>query len=175
MKTLKNKTLTLLIAAFLMISMTASLALVPVKGQFAEIAPPAGSTVPSYAFLNIAPNPAGIGQTVTLDMFLASPLLTSEGATNMTIVETTPSGTTTTLGPFTSDATGGTYTTIVPETIGNYTFQFFYSGQIMANGLYTGPSQTGVETLVVQQTPDSFKLISNNAASNELLAESGYS
>ena len=152
MKTSKNKTATILLAAFLMISMMASLVLVPVKGQFQEITPPAGSTVPSYAFLNIAPNPAGVGQTVTLDMFLASPLLTSEGATNMTIVETTPSGTITTLGPFTSDATGGTYTTFIPETTGNYTFQFFYGGQKMTNGLYTGPSQTTVQTLVVQQS-----------------------
>jgi hypothetical protein len=153
MKTSKNKIVTILIAAFLMISMMASLVLVPVKGQFAEITPPAGSTVQSYAFLNIAPNPAGVGQTVTLDMFLASPLLTSEGATNMTIVETTPSGTTITLGPFTSDATGGTYTTIVPQTTGKYTFQFFYGGQKMLDGLYEGPSQTTVQTLVVQQTP----------------------
>jgi hypothetical protein len=146
---LKKATIT--IALILMISIAASLLLPGALCQFPGNYPPAGSTVPSYAFLNIAPNPAGIGQTVTLNMFLASPLLTSEGAVNMTIVETTPSGATSTLGPFTSDATGGTYTTIVPTQTGNYTFQFFYAGQTMYNGIIEGPSQTAVQTLLVQE------------------------
>ncbi|MCW4048088.1 MAG: hypothetical protein NWE99_11110, partial [Candidatus Bathyarchaeota archaeon] len=145
---------TIAIALFLIFSMAASLLLLPgALCQFPSNFPPAGSTVPSYAFLNIAPNPAGVGQTVTLNMFLASPLLTSEPAVNFTIVETTPSGTTTTLGPFTSDTTGGTYTTIIPDRVGNYTFQFFYGGQTLYNGIITAPSHTDVQTLVVQEEP----------------------
>ena len=80
------KKTTIAIALLLMLSIAVSL----VPGafcQFPQNFPPAGSTVPSYAFLNIAPNPAGVGQTVTLNMFLLVPLLSSENAVNFTIVE----------------------------------------------------------------------------------------
>ena len=150
-KFLKNKTATILIAAFLMISMVASMALSP--NALAQVMPSAGTSIPSYAHLNVGPNPAGVGQVVTLNMFLLIPILTSESATGFTIEETNPAGTTTTLGPFSSDATGGTYTTIIPDTIGNYTFQFFYAGQNMTNGVYNMASQSDIVTLVVQQEP----------------------
>ncbi len=150
-KAMKNKTSTVLIAAMLMISMVASIAFT--SNVFAQITPPQFSSIPSYAHLNVGPNPAGVGQTVTLNMFLVLPLLTSESAVNMTIVETTPAGTTTTLGPFKSDATGGTYTTVVPDTVGNYTFQFFYGGQLMTDNVTNLPSQSDKVTLVVQSEP----------------------
>jgi len=117
----------------------------------AQVAPARGSTVPTYAFLNIAPNPAGIGQTVTLGIFLSAPLPTSELPTNITVVETNPAGTTVTLGPFTGDTTGGTYTTIIPNMLGNWTLQMFYSGQPLSDGATNGPSQSLKQTLVVQQ------------------------
>ena len=37
-----------------------------------------------------------------------------------------------TLGPFTSDDTGGTFTTYTPDAIGNYTFQMKFAGQTLA-------------------------------------------
>jgi hypothetical protein len=159
-----NKKVMILLSMLLMLSMAASMALSP--ETLGQVYPAPGSKVQSYAFLNIAPNPVGVGQTVTLDMYLASPLLTSEDPVNFTIVETTPSGTTTTLGPFTGDSTGGTFTTIVPSTTGNYTFQLFYGGQTLTGivtstavnfgflkGVIELPSHSAVETLVVQQTP----------------------
>ena len=152
LKTFKTKkTATILIAVFLMISMAASMALSPTT--LAQITPPVGSSVPSYAHLNVGPNPAGVGQTVTLNMYLVLPLLTSQSGTGFTIVETTPSGTTTTLGPFSSDATGGTYTTVTPDTVGTYKFQFFYAGQNMTNGVYNLPSNSSIVSLTVQQEP----------------------
>ncbi|MGD0451367.1 MAG: PQQ-binding-like beta-propeller repeat protein [Candidatus Bathyarchaeia archaeon] len=145
----KNKFLSLLISAILLLSIAGAVS----PMILAQITPPAGSSIPSYAHLNVGPNPAGIGQIVTLNMYLVLPLLTSQGATPFTIKEVTPSGTTTTLGPFTSDATGGTYTTITPDQLGNYTFQFFYGGQNMTDGVYNLPSQSDIVTLVVQQEP----------------------
>ena len=50
----------------------------------------------------------------------------------MTVKVTLPDGTTTTLGPFTSDDTGGTHTTYTPTEVGNYTFEFIFPGQILA-------------------------------------------
>jgi hypothetical protein len=125
-----------------------------------QVFPGPGSKVASYAFLNVAPNPAGVGQTVTLGMFLAVPLLSTgfnnEFAVNFTIKETTPDGRSITLpssGSYTADATGGTYTTFVPDRTGNYTFQFFYGGQTLSTGVIELPSHSPVVTLVVQEEP----------------------
>ena len=146
----------------LILSLAASAILLPLS--LAQVDVPPGVEVPTYARLNVAPNPAGVGQTVTVNMFLLVPLLSSEYATGFTIEETTPDGHTLTLGPFTSDATGGTYTTIIPDQTGEYTFQFFYAGQTLTGGggnvmggRYGGvielPSQSDVVTLVVQEEP----------------------
>ena len=103
----------------------------------------------------------GVGQTVNVNFFLATPLETSERPVNMTVVEVDPAGTVTTLGPFTGDTTGGTFYNFVPPTAGNYTFQFLYLGQVLSGtpgpnswaGLINDPSQSEVVTLVVQQEP----------------------
>jgi hypothetical protein len=148
----RSKTITAAFALLLALSIVASLTLSP-ETLGVPVQPPAGSTVPSYAQLNVAPNPAGVGQTVTVNMYLLVPLLTSESAVNMTVVQKDPDGVTKTLGPFTSDATGGTYTTMVPDKTGEWTFQFFYGGQTMVNDVIELPSQSDVVTLVVQEEP----------------------
>jgi hypothetical protein len=84
----------------------------------------------------------------------------------MTVKITQPDGTTKTLGPFTSDATGGTSTTFVPDQLGNYSFQMSFAGQTLANnnpapfnppseyvGDYFMPSTSPLVTLLVQQEP----------------------
>jgi hypothetical protein len=126
----------------------------------AQVNVPAGTHVPSYAHLNVAPNPAGLNQPVTVNMFLLVPLLSSEFAQNFTVEQTDPAGHTTTLGPFTSDATGGTFTVIYPDQVGEWTFKFFYPGQTLTGagaiiggyaGVIVDPSQSDVVTLVVQE------------------------
>jgi hypothetical protein len=138
------------IAVLLTLSLAASTLLSNTMGQSI---PPAGTEIPTYAYINVAPNPIGIGQTATVNFFLGVPTLTSEPAVNMTVVQTDPDGVTKTLGPFTSDATGGTYTTIVPDKLGNWTFQFFYGGQTLAWGQINKPSQSEIATLTVQEEP----------------------
>ncbi|HMK94668.1 MAG TPA: hypothetical protein VK536_04625 [Candidatus Limnocylindrales bacterium] len=155
MKTLKSKAMAILIAALLTFSMTASMALTPrVNAQTFSF--------PTQSFINVAPNPAGVGQTVTVDFWLAVPLEDVQDATNMTIVVTNPAGTSTTLGPFTTDLTGGTTTRYTPTTTGNYTFEMFYGGQILSttdpeftylDGDRELPSHSPVVKLAVQQSP----------------------
>jgi outer membrane protein assembly factor BamB len=153
MNFLKNKS-AIIISTLLILSIASSMILTP---SSAQVTPPQGTHIPTYSFINVAPNPAGIGQTVTINFFLATPLETSaEFAVNMTVIETKPDGTVLTLGPFVSDATGGTYTTIVPDQLGNYTFKFKYGGQTLLfsgpyNGLINDPSESKTATLVVQQ------------------------
>ena len=87
----------------------------------------------------------------------------------MTVKVTHPDGTSETLGPFTSDATGGSHTVYTPSVVGNYTFQMFFGGQTLTGqnlapgtpttgpfanafiGDYFQPSQSNVFTLTVQQ------------------------
>ena len=82
----------ILLISILMLSMIVSMQYT--RGD-AAIAP--GTHLPTHAYLNVFPNPAGVGQQVTLGIFLASPFPTNEYATNFTVVEKTPSGNTITL------------------------------------------------------------------------------
>ena len=93
--------------------------------------------IPSYAYVEANPNPAGVGQLVNIGFWLGQPPPTAAGSfgdrwENMQIIITKPDGTTETLGPFTSDDTGGTYTSYTPTTVGNYTVQFIFPGQTLA-------------------------------------------
>ncbi len=140
----------------LILSMSASTMLSPKTLE--QLTPPKGTHIPSYAFINVAPNPVGIGQTVNVNFFLSAPLPSIEYAINMTVIETTPDGTTKTLGPYTSDLTGGTFFNFVPDTVGTYTFQLIYGGQTLTgtsafSGDIQDPSQSQKVTLVVQQQP----------------------
>ncbi len=120
-------------------------------------------TIPTIAFCNVAPDPCGVGQQVTVNFWLATPIPGAELATNLEVVVTPPGGTATVLGNFTADYTGGTYTHYIPTTVGNYTFQMFYGGQKLTGfgengpsafkGDFMGSSTSNVVTLVVQQQP----------------------
>jgi hypothetical protein len=171
MKTLKNKTMAISIAIFLMLSMTASMILLP----NANAHTPAWQ-IPTIAFVNVAPNPVGVGQSVNVGFWINAPPPTAAMAagdrwTGLTVKVTHPDGTTETLGPFTSDDTGGTHTEYTPSAVGTYTFQMFFPGQTLAGnnlapgvpstgplanpfiGDYYEPSNSSVFTLTVQQQP----------------------
>ncbi len=150
------------IAVFLMLTMTLAIVAFPaVQAQ----------TIPSFLLLNVAPDPIGVGQNVEVNAFLSKPPITAslggtgDMYTGITVEVTKPDGTKQTLGPFTSDATGGTYTTFTPNVVGNYSFKASYPGQHIEgwsyplfgppsyiNVTYTGSTSSTV-TLVVQEEP----------------------
>jgi hypothetical protein len=116
-----------------MFAMTFSLVALPAANAHT---PP--YNIPTYAFLSARPDPAGAGQTIYLGMWIDKVPPTADHQYgdrwhNFTITVTKPDGTTQTLGPFTSDDTGGTATTFTPSTNGNYTFVFHFAGQTAAN------------------------------------------
>ena len=76
----------------------------------------------TYAISDAIPNPVGVGQTVLLKAGVseAAPSA-SYGWTGITITVTKPDGHVETLGPLTTDSTGSTYTTYVPDQVGDYT------------------------------------------------------
>jgi PQQ-like domain len=150
------------IAMFLIITMAVTtVAFPPVRAQ----------TIPAFLLLNVAPNPIGVGQAAEVNAFLSKPPITAslggtgDMYTGITVEVTKPDGTKQTLGPFTSDATGGTYTTFTPNAVGNYTFKATYPGQHIEGWSYPlfGPpsyinvtytaSTSSTVTLVVQEEP----------------------
>ncbi len=130
MKTLiGNKIKMTTIALILILSMTSSLMLLP---DTSAHTPPL--TVPTYAYLSIAPNPVGLGQTAFVNFWLNLPPPTAAGAYGdrwhgLKVTVTKPDGTKQTLGPYNSDAVGGWYAQYAPSAIGTYTFVFEFPGQ----------------------------------------------
>ena len=126
---------------------------------------PPGTHIPTYANINVAPNPIGVGQQVAVNFFVATPLEDSSRPVNMTVKIVDPDGIVKIMGPYTGDTTGGTYFNFVPDKVGNWTFQMFYGGQVTVGstgffggpptnaGLIEDPSQSKIFTLVVQQEP----------------------
>jgi hypothetical protein len=125
--------------------------------------------IPTYAYCSVAPNPAGLGQTVTIGMWVQIPPPTAAGTDGdrwhgFTVTITDPDGIKTTLGPFTSDATGGTWTSFTPDKLGTYSFIVNYPGETLKgenkanpNNAYIGdyfkPSTSDVAYLTVQEEP----------------------
>ncbi len=72
MLNLKSKKMAIFITAILIISMGASMALIPNTNGHT---PP--YQIQLFAFVNVAPNPAGLGQTVTVGFWLNAPPMTA--------------------------------------------------------------------------------------------------
>ncbi len=93
-------------------------------------------TISTYAFLVVAPNPVGVGQTLTVNFWLDKVPPTAIGGWgmdwhNITVTVTKPDGASQVLGPLNSDAVGGTWTQFVPEQVGTYTFVGHFPGQVV--------------------------------------------
>lgn len=171
MSILKKRAVSASIVLCLALSMTASMVLL----QSTNAHYPAWN-IPTFSFCSVSPNPIGVGQTARVNFWLGQPPPTANGQygdrwQNLTVKVTHPDGTTETLGPFTSDDTGGTYTTYTPTIVGNYTIQMFFGGEVLAGnnlapgtpksgpgananiGDYFQPSSSNIFTLTVQSEP----------------------
>jgi len=148
------------ISMFLVLLIAATIVTQPLAR--ADVYFPAGTQIPTYAYINVAPNPIGVGQTVNVNFFLATAVQSGEGPTNMTVKITDPDDVTTTYGPYTGDTTGGSFFNFVPDKVGEWKFQFFYGGQTTTAASFFGigyadlvmmPSESKVATLTVQEEP----------------------
>ncbi len=156
----KNKTAAISIVILFIISMGASTMLIP---NATAHSPP--WQIPTYAYIVATPDPVGVGQTVTIYLWLdpvygvaggATPVAGTNGTTasaallsntyrfhNYQLTITPPNGTATTQTfPVITDTTSSMYTTLIPTDIGTYTLNFTYPGQVYGadgNG-YSGSS-----------------------------------
>jgi outer membrane protein assembly factor BamB len=160
-----KKLMSILIVAVL----TISIAVATLPNTFAHTPPINQQT---WSFCSASPNPCGLGQTITVGFWLQQPPNTANGIngdrwTGMKVNVIKPDGTNETLGPFTTDDTGGTYTIYTPTQIGNYSFQMIFPGQVLTgssgnpgfpytNNAYVNdtflPSISNVATVTVQET-----------------------
>jgi PQQ-like domain len=143
--------------------MSASMILVPTA-----IAHTPPWQIPTFAYINVSPNPVGAGEQVLvvfwLDKTFDSELITNDYRFhNFILTITNPNGTTETKTfDYITDTTSSQYTTYVPDIVGTYTFNFTFPAQdynkyshsptsAYVNDTYLGSSaQT---TLTVQQEP----------------------
>ena len=115
---------TIVIAALLTITIGTSTILIPTANAHT----PAWK-IPTYAYLNVAPNPIGVGQQVSIVM-IVDKVLPGESVDNdirlkdYTITVTKPDDTKQTLGPFQPETTSSTFTTYTPDKPGTYAFVF---------------------------------------------------
>ena len=162
----KNK-IAIAISLFLMLTMAVSLVALPTT-----IAHDPAWSIKTYAYISIEPDPVGIGQQAFLNFWIDKPPPTAASQYGdrwhgFTVTVTDPDGHQKTLGPYTSDDTGGAHDTFTPDTLGEYTFVFTFPGQTIegANpgptgsyqpqyvGDYYEPSTSNTITLVVQDEP----------------------
>jgi hypothetical protein len=119
----------------------------------------AHSQTKTWAFIGATPNPIGVGQDVLLHIGITDQLANvALGWEGLTVTVTRPDGKTETLGPFRTDATGGTGDIYVPTMTGNYTFQTHFPQQVSPGGIFPAgtvmlASDSSVTTLVVQEEP----------------------
>lgn len=116
----------------------------------------------TYLWVMVAPNPAGVGQTVAVTFQLDKTSDTAVGLAGgdhfkgFTIKITKPDGTIETKGPIEAWATSGAFIMYQPTQIGTYTFQASFGGQWVNQTTYQRyfkPTTSADVQLTVQQNP----------------------
>jgi hypothetical protein len=158
MKFSRNKTTATTIAIFLVLTIAATLVALPAANAHT----PAWN-IPSFAYVEVAPNPVGVGQTVQIYIWVDTPITNAAIINDIrrhgyTLTITKPNGATETqTWAVISDSTGIQYYKYTPDQVGNYTLKFNYAGQTYTwSGDYqndTFAAATATTTLTVQQEP----------------------
>jgi hypothetical protein len=114
---------------------TIALILVLTLVSFSSILPTVNaSNIPTYAFLSVAPNPVGVNQQVTIQMWLDKIDPTASGPQGsrfegLEVTITKPNGDQEIKGPFTLDPASFAYTLFTPDQIGTYNLVLNFPGQ----------------------------------------------
>jgi hypothetical protein len=147
--------------AILIFAMAFSIVALPTKAQ-------PGVTLKTYPFIDAVPNPTGVGQEVLLRFGILQQLPSVQyGYSGLTITVAKPDGTTETLGPYTTDSTGGSGVLYTPTQVGNYNFTThfpettwiwgaffnFEGGNMIFDGTTMAASTSNTISLVVTQEP----------------------
>jgi hypothetical protein len=127
---IRNKTRAFAIAIFLILSMGVSMMLSPTANAHDP-----GWEIPTVAFVNVAPDPVGRGQTVNIVVWLDKVIYGTHITNDIRFHDfkltiTDPDGETEVVTwPVVVDTTSSAYTTYTPDKVGTYTLKFEYPGQ----------------------------------------------
>jgi len=130
-------------------------------------------TIPTYAYIEVNPNPVGVGQTVALAGWIDKVPPGSIGSWginwhDMKFTITDPDGHVEELGGFDSDAVGGAWTSYIPEQPGTYEIVFSFPGQVaVEENPY--PYGTPQGTAFYNDTYLATNQLSRHSASNRIL------
>jgi outer membrane protein assembly factor BamB len=103
----------------------------------------AASFKETYPFIQPMDNPIGVGQQVLLYFGITDPVAwPMTGYTGLTVTVTKPDGKVETLGPFSTDTTGGTGANYVPTMTGTYYFEVHFPEQVLTTLSQTVPAGT---------------------------------
>jgi len=145
---LKNKSKISTIALVLTLTFAAMFVALPLAT--AQVVP---TTKKAFPYIGAVPNPTWVGHDTLLHVGITEPK--QEGAqfwANLTVLVEKPDGTTATLGPVNTDATGGTGLIFVPDQVGTHYLRTHFPAQWYN---YTGFSFFGPlswETLYLEAT-----------------------
>jgi hypothetical protein len=121
------------------------------------------TTKKTYCVIGATPNPVGVNQQTLILLGITDATASTQYYWTLTVTVTRPDGTTETLGPYHTDATGMTGAVYVPTMVGNYTIVVHFPEQVALAG--TGSfavnttmlaSDSDPLTLVVKQEPNTF-------------------
>jgi outer membrane protein assembly factor BamB len=159
MKNILNKNIAITLAIFLM--STIAIPLFAILPSANAHDPP--WQIPTFAYITAHPNPVGVGQSVSVVMFLSFPIPGSAEDNDIRFHDykltiTAPDGNIETkIWPVVSDTTAVQFYSYTPEQTGKYTFTFDYPGQkhtwntAYQNDEYLASNAT--TTLTVQEEP----------------------
>jgi outer membrane protein assembly factor BamB len=127
----RSRSTAIAVSLFLLFAMVVSLVALPNAKAQEET-----GTMKTYAYIGATPNPIGVGQEVLVHVGITQQQANVRmGWEGLTVTVTSPDGKTETLGPFKTDATGGTGTIYVPTMAGNYTLQTHFPQQTTTMGI----------------------------------------
>ncbi|MEM2889268.1 MAG: PQQ-binding-like beta-propeller repeat protein [Candidatus Bathyarchaeia archaeon] len=128
--------------------------------------------IPTFAYISVAADPVGKGQTVIVYMWLDKVPPTATGPwgdrwENFTLKITKPNGQVQLVGPIRSDPIGFAWHALTPDQVGTYKLKMYFSGQTLEGknlspgqflgveyiGDYFMPSESDEITLTVQEEP----------------------
>jgi hypothetical protein len=153
MKTAKNKIIAIVTVTLLMLTICASITLLP--SSSAHDTP---WNYPSFAYIVPSPNPVGVGQKVSIVMWIDEPLPSAAVGNDIrrhdyTLTITKPDGATESKHwDIISDTTSIQYYEYVPDQVGTYTLNFDYAGQTYTWGTPGPNSNTGDKFLPTNKT-----------------------
>jgi len=119
-------------------------------------------TQKTYPFVDAVPNPVGAGQNVIVRCGILQALADIYvGWTGITVTVVKPNGDTVTLGPVTSDSTGGTSINYVPDQVGTYKLTTNFPQQTMPSDMFDMERGAFIPkgTVMLASTSDTIDLV----------------